>query len=401
MPRNRVNALVLFLCGVNAVLAPTSSTSAQGCAQPPLGLVSWWPGDGSALDIKDGNHGALVNGATFGLGLVVDSFRFDGTDDYVSIPFSSSLQFVGTRSLTISAWINTPNPASVMLIAGEPGGPQIHTLANGGLRFAWVLSGSLRGVDTPGSVVPANAWTHVAGVYDAGSQQGSVFVNGVRVVDPATGTNFGPALSSQPFQIGAFGPPSSVPLSGPFDGLIDEVDVHERALSECQIGGVFLAGSSGKCKGDTDSDGVLDMDDDCPLVANPGQTDSDADGAGDNCDCATGDPSVFALPTEVALLRLGTLGNKDHLDWCNIRDVAGTATRYDLCRGSVSELPVGSPGASETCLHDNHPSETTDDLGVPTQGEAFWYLVRGQNVCGTGTYGYRSNGSERLSAACP
>jgi hypothetical protein len=38
---------------------------------------------------------------------------------------------------------------------------------------------------------------------------------------------------------------------------------------------------------DRDGDGVCDVDDDCPLVADPGQADSDGDGVGDACDpCA-------------------------------------------------------------------------------------------------------------------
>jgi hypothetical protein len=41
-----------------------------------------------------------------------------------------------------------------------------------------------------------------------------------------------------------------------------------------------------------------------------------------------------------------------------------------------------------------------DQAAVPA-GSGFWYLVRGRNACGTGTYGLESTGRERIVAACP
>ena len=53
--------------------------------QPLPGLVSWWPGDGHADDVAGGNHGTLLNGATFAPGVVGQAFSFDGVDGYVEI----------------------------------------------------------------------------------------------------------------------------------------------------------------------------------------------------------------------------------------------------------------------------------------------------------------------------
>ena len=39
-------------------------------------------------------------------------------------------------------------------------------------------------------------------------------------------------------------------LQGPFDGLIDEVELFDRVLSGSEIAAIFNAGSAGKCKGE-------------------------------------------------------------------------------------------------------------------------------------------------------
>jgi hypothetical protein len=37
----------------------------------------------------------------------------------------------------------------------------------------------------------------------------------------------------------------------------------------------------------------------------------------------------------------------------------------------------------------------------PALGEAFYYVVRGKNACGVGSYGFASSGDERTSFVCP
>ena len=67
-----LSALLAVLCFLS------SSASAQTCAQPPAGLVSWWPGDGNAQDIIGPNDGTLQGGATFAPGVVGEAFKLNG-----------------------------------------------------------------------------------------------------------------------------------------------------------------------------------------------------------------------------------------------------------------------------------------------------------------------------------
>ena len=81
-------------------------TGGGGPIQPPLGMVSWWPGDGHANDIVDGNHGTLEGGATFATGKVEQAFSLDGIDDFVDLGNAPNLQ-VSAGDFTIEAWCSS------------------------------------------------------------------------------------------------------------------------------------------------------------------------------------------------------------------------------------------------------------------------------------------------------
>ncbi len=92
---------------------------------------------------------------------------------------------------------------------------------------------------------------------------------------------------------------------------------------------------------------------------------------------------------------LVALADKETLEWAP----SAPGALYDVVRGLTSELPVGA-GASETCVAGSHAATSLADDAVPPAGESSWYLVRGRNACGVGTYGEESGGEERATAAC-
>jgi hypothetical protein len=125
--------------------------------------------------------------------------------------------------------------------------------------------------------------------------------------------------------------------------------------------------------------------------------DLDGDGVDNGSDCAPSDPSAFAVPGEVAHL---TFIDATTLHWDSAAPAAGVGTVHQVLRGVLSQLPVGS-GVSETCVATGEAGTGYGDATLPAPGTGFWYLVRGKNSCGLGTYGTRSNGTPRTSAACP
>jgi len=105
-------------------------------------LISWWPGDGDADDIHDDNPGTLQGGASFAPGMVGQAFSFDGSDDFVRVPHSPSLNPSG--SFSIDAWIfpTQDEEGGVVVKWGDTGewsnerAYTFHTLPGLALRFA-------------------------------------------------------------------------------------------------------------------------------------------------------------------------------------------------------------------------------------------------------------------------
>ena len=96
--------------------------SAGQCVTTPMNLVSWWPGDGNAMDIQGNIGGTLRNGATFAAGEVGQAFSFNGSNQDVSIGDPDSLKL--TTGMTIDAWIyptSTPGSLGGILTEVAPG----------------------------------------------------------------------------------------------------------------------------------------------------------------------------------------------------------------------------------------------------------------------------------------
>ena len=167
-------------------------------------------------------------------------------------------------------------------------------------------------------------------------------------------------------------------------------------LNDTCGGGVCRSGAGVTTCGDTDICTV----DSCTPAAGCTHTvqDLDSDGHCDAQDCAPNDPGAFAFAPEVNGLVAGA--DKTTLNWNSVSAFAGTGTSYALLRGSITSYLFGS-GPSETCLASVLLSPTTADATVPDPDGGFWYLVRGHNSCGAGSYGIASDLSERISSSCP
>jgi N-acetylneuraminic acid mutarotase len=229
------------------------------CTSPPPNMVSWWPGDGNANDIEDGNNGVLQGGATFAPGMVAQGFSFDGVDDYVNVAANPNLH---PSAITVDAWLqardlsNPPGTTASSIVTSNLGdfdGYQLQIEEDGTVGFV-LGGGPVRTYyrSAPAAVV-VGQWYHVAVTYDGLGGPGSLklYVDGVQrtfslhscfaCTEPS-----GPIFYSgnYPLTIGQ----RNQPAVGNFNGLIDEVEVFNRPLNLSEIQAIFNSGSAGKCK---------------------------------------------------------------------------------------------------------------------------------------------------------
>jgi len=126
---------------------------------------------------------------------------------------------------------------------------------DGFIRFGVYEAGNIdlgRVVDTTSPVLTTGVWQHVAGTFDLGTQDIKVYVNGLEVstiLSPSQtqGTISSINDSSSPVRIGAL-QTGDFNLNYFWSGLIDEVEIFNRALAASEIQSIFNAGSAGKCK---------------------------------------------------------------------------------------------------------------------------------------------------------
>ena len=229
----------------------------------PLGIVSWWPGNGNANDIIGTNNGTLSpSGASYGTGLVGQAFHFDGTSGYVQVPDSPTLK---PANVTIEAWVlldpNLPSNNSLgeqivfkknlqsawfegYSLSKQPIDNGDGTSSN---RFQFVISlsgTSDQVVINSQTIAQRGVWYHVAATYDG--NQSILYVNGAAEASATAG--FALTYDTTPLFIGTTGTwdIENGTYLNYFGGIIDEVSLYNRPLSPAEIYAIYHAGSLGK-----------------------------------------------------------------------------------------------------------------------------------------------------------
>jgi parallel beta-helix repeat protein len=183
--------------------------------------------DSTVKDLSQaGNDGTTKNGlgASVVAGRHGSALDFDGTDDYVEVPDSSSLDL--TDNFAVEAWIR---PEGFNVLAGIVS--KYHTLSSHGFVFRLGPTTPYNRIDFcgfEGSVnLTAGNWYHVVGVMDSGTTK--IYINGE--LDSSGSPSYTLSANSDPVRIGV----DYLAIPRYFNGTIDEVRIWNRVLSAGEI----------------------------------------------------------------------------------------------------------------------------------------------------------------------
>lgn len=199
------------------------------------GLAAYFPFNGNANDESGNGNNGTVNNAT----LIFDrdgnpgsAYSFDGEKSYIEVGSVETFEFA--NSLSLDVWINPVGPGSDGggVIAGKENKYLLARYADGTIRVAIANTDPGWQFINTGYVAPLYQWTRIVLVYDAGVIK--VYANGVLVYTyngsgPITMGDF--MFGTPIFRVGN----RELYNIQKFDGIIDEVRVYNRALTEQEI----------------------------------------------------------------------------------------------------------------------------------------------------------------------
>ena len=196
-------------------------------------LVAYYPFDGNAKDLSGNRCHGKVHGATLTTGIRGQAYSFDGEDDYISV--LNSTHPTGEVTFTYTAWVyskKNPSRGSAIIDVGEGlnGRSGMLVLPNRSLFYV----GEGNDIITPVNI-PESEWTFVAITksgrtmmfYENGSLEHKVehgVGQNITNTDLRIGTSRGGEL---------------------FYGIIDEVRIYNRELSEDEIRHLYKKDKNG------------------------------------------------------------------------------------------------------------------------------------------------------------
>jgi len=207
--------------------------SGSGGAVNPLwnGLQAYYTADNTPNDALGNYNGTLVNGATYGTGVINEGFSLDGVND--SVNGGTYIYGDNTQPYTFSAWINASSFSTNNWVIGA--GDASNGLSMAIRNSKLTIWKGIAAISQSTTVLSINTLYHICIVYKgSGSNNVDFYVDGSLTNSGTLGGSW--SSSSTDLIIG-----SSV--SGLyFSGIIDETAIWERALLSTEVTQLYNSG---------------------------------------------------------------------------------------------------------------------------------------------------------------
>lgn len=230
-----LTALAVGLCMTANVMAQVPSYI------PTSGLVGWWPFNGNANDESGNGNNGTVNGAALTAdrnGNANKAYSFNGTNNYINVNSSISLNTYNMNALSISGWFKANTSLSGFIIRlGNPDattggiGYEVFNYNNGNNNLLyvqnwWMNQSPIYSESTP---ISLNQWYFFSITFDFLNNISSFYVNG-SLISTSTAV-----LHKSNNPILNIGRNTNGGSGNYFNGLIDDIGIWNRALTSQEI----------------------------------------------------------------------------------------------------------------------------------------------------------------------
>lgn len=205
---------------------------------PSKGLVAHYPFDGNAMDKSPFlNHGKVFN-ADLTKGRNKEAYYFDGYNSFIKIQNAKSLQI--EHEITVSAWFKTKENVPYAAILCQANKDRIRSGYIIGISKQKIRTDiinnhqrGLFGITTSNKKINDNEWHHVVSRYDGTFI--SLFIDGLLIEEK----RYTDGLKASNSEL-LIGRDYSTWLSRRyFKGLIDDVRIYNRSLSDKEVQNLF------------------------------------------------------------------------------------------------------------------------------------------------------------------
>ena len=276
-----------LICLMSLVAVLVVSTAPVAIAADP-DLVGWWTFDETsgttAADASgNGNDGTCQGDVSWVTGVMGNAWHGDGSGDYVQIPHTDSLNISDT--VTVTVWVYQTREWNHQIISKAASDNGWGWNQSYGIQLAHANEANNNNVPAPycvqfsgnpakgngvagSTTVPLSEWVHIAATFDvdAAGNNAKVYFNGVlngegRIEEPLE-TNTADVL---------IGADSYGATRNHWQGMLDDVRIYSRALTEVEVQRVMRGMGAGLAGAPSPSDTASDVPTDVVLEWTAGE----------------------------------------------------------------------------------------------------------------------------------